>query len=470
MNGKTQLHAGIGRCDITPAPGTPQGGWGAQTHERGLGADMPMYATALVLASESEPLAIVDIDSIGFDAEWTAKVRDAIADLTGLPRDRIRVSCSHTHSGPNTFRLDNISEGLDMVVSYLDALPLRVASAVWSACKSLRPVRCAAAAGKCEISVNRRFKTPDGGMAVGRNWNGIADPTVGVLRFDDLDGTPVATIVHYSCHPTTMAWENKLFTPDYPGECRRTVETEVGGTCLFLQGTAGNITTRRGFTGDTRVYHWLGKMLGLEAAKVSLGIEALPRVEKFLGVLQSGAAIALYDDVPEEPDPVVLRMVARVIKLPLKQFDPPDPLEAEVATRQAELAHARTADNDCEIQAATARLTQSEMRAKAARLYYDRQYLDWEMQGIRIGNTALLSMQGEPFVEIGLRLSSESPFPHTFVSGYSNGAFGYIPTREAFAEGGYEATVGTLFSSDAADVVVKEGLDILRALADSDSK
>jgi hypothetical protein len=64
MKGKTQLHAGIGRCDITPAPGTPQGGWGAQTHERGLGADMPMYATALVLASESEPVAIVDIDSI----------------------------------------------------------------------------------------------------------------------------------------------------------------------------------------------------------------------------------------------------------------------------------------------------------------------------------------------------------------------------------------------------------------------
>ena len=43
-----QLLAGTGRVDITPAPGTPQGGWGAQTHQRGLGADLPFYATALV--------------------------------------------------------------------------------------------------------------------------------------------------------------------------------------------------------------------------------------------------------------------------------------------------------------------------------------------------------------------------------------------------------------------------------------
>ena len=44
------LQAGTGRSDITPAPGTPQGIWGAQLHQRGAGADMPLYATALALS------------------------------------------------------------------------------------------------------------------------------------------------------------------------------------------------------------------------------------------------------------------------------------------------------------------------------------------------------------------------------------------------------------------------------------
>ena len=72
-----ELLAGTGRVDITPAPGTPQGGWGAQTHQRGLGADLPFYATALVFRDAGLTVAIIDVDSIGFDPEWTRRILDA---------------------------------------------------------------------------------------------------------------------------------------------------------------------------------------------------------------------------------------------------------------------------------------------------------------------------------------------------------------------------------------------------------
>lgn len=68
-----QLLAGTGRCDITPAPGTPPGGWGAQTHQRGTGADMPFFATALVLSHGDEQVAILDVDAIGFDREFSER-------------------------------------------------------------------------------------------------------------------------------------------------------------------------------------------------------------------------------------------------------------------------------------------------------------------------------------------------------------------------------------------------------------
>jgi hypothetical protein len=459
-----QLLAGTGRCDITPAPGTPQGGWGAQTHQRGIGADMPLLATALVVSDGSETVAILDVDAIGFDREWTDRILDATVELTGLPRDRIRFSCTHTHSGPNTFRLATISEGLDMVMSYLDSLPRRIASSVWQAQQNMRPVRVAGGTGACDINVNRRFRTPQGEIVVGRNWKGPVDHTVRVVRFDDLDENPVATIVHYACHGTTMAWHTELFTPDFPGAARQVVERNVGGTCLFLQGAAANITPRRGFTGDCGVYRRLGTILGLEASRVLWNLETLPRQERYLGVLPSGAPIALYEDAPVEPAAPVLRVIQRKIQMPAKDFRPPGEVEAEAVALRAEMNRLRREGSVEEIRLATAKATQAGWHAENAKNYYGKKTIPWELMAIRIGDIALVSVPGEPFTETAQAVAAQSPFPHTLFSGYSNGGFGYIPVRQAYAEGGYEIEA-TPFSAEGAEVLLAEAVRILKELA-----
>src|SRR4030095_14911904 len=215
----------------------------------------------------------IDVDSIGFDPEWTARILDSTVALTGLARENIRFSCTHTHSGPNTFRLAIITEGRDMIDDYLNGLPLQISGAVWQAQRNLRPVRIGAGSGACDININRRLKLPDGRVVIGRNPDGPVDRTVRVVRIDDMDEKPVATIVHYACHPTIIAWQSEHATPDYPGIAKKVVEEQLGGTCLFLQGATGNIGPKRGFTGDMRVYRKCGTLLGLEAAKVALGIE-----------------------------------------------------------------------------------------------------------------------------------------------------------------------------------------------------
>jgi hypothetical protein len=72
-------------------------------------------------------------------------------------------------------------------------------------------------------------------------------------------------------------------------------------------------------------------------------------------------------------------------------------------------------------------------------------------------------MAGEPFSAIGVRIKEKSPFEHTLVSGYTNGGFGYIPTREAFSQGGYEVET-TPYSEDAADALVTAVLGLLRTM------
>lgn len=426
---------------------------------------MPFFATALVLSGGEEQVAILDVDAIGFDREWTDKILDATADLTGISRGRIRFSCTHTHSGPNTFRLATISEGIDMVRGYLDSLPRRIASAAWQAQQNLRPVRVAAGAGVCDINVNRRLRLQDGSVVVGRNWDGAADRTVRVVRFDDLEEKPVGTILHYACHGTTMGWQTQVFTPDFPGPARQVVEREVGGVCLFLQGATGDLSPRRGFTGDCGVYRRLGTILGLEAAKIAWNIETLPRKEQFVGVQPSGAPIALYEDKPMEPVPPRLRAVQRTLELPAKKFRSPEELEAEAVALRAEMNRLRSVGTPTEIRVATAAATQAGWRAEYSRNYYGRDTVPWELMVIAIGSKiALVSVPGEPFTETAQAIATQSPFAHTLVSGYSNGGFGYIPTRDAFREGGYE-TEATPFSEDAAETLVAETVRLLKEMA-----
>jgi hypothetical protein len=44
----------------------------------------------------------------------------------------------------------------------------------------------------------------------------------------------------------------------------------------------------------------------------------------------------------------------------------------------------------------------------------------------------------ELFCEISMSIRKQSPFANTFYFGYTNGWLGYLPTKAAFAEGGYE--------------------------------
>jgi hypothetical protein len=458
-----QLKIGTGVSDISPAPGIPQGGWGAQIHQRSNGNDLPLQARALVLDNGVERIAIVDVDAIGFDAAITDKIMQAISSQSSLPRDRIRFSCTHTHSGPNTFRLPMIREGLEMALSYIESLPNQIAGAVWQATQTLQPARCAASHGGCDINASRRCRDDQGRTFVGSNQSGPVDRTVSVIRFDALEGAPLAAIMHYACHPTTMAWDNEYVTPDYPGAAKQVVEESLGVPCLFLQGCTGDLGPRRGFTGDLRVYRRLGTILGHEAAKLAWNIDTQPTRLSLKRIQESGARIGIYDEIPIEQPAPVLRMICKIVDLPAQAQPHPEEAEGRAQLRRDELKAVLTHGTEQEIRDATARATQAGMAADRARLYYGRSSFPLPMQAIRIGDIALLSVSGEPFHQIGLRIREQSPFAHTFVSGYSNGNFGYIPVREAFPEGGYEVET-TPFSADAADTLVTAALDLLAEL------
>src|SRR3954467_9495155 len=107
----------------------------------------------------------------------------------------------------------------------------------------------------------------NGRIVCGLNQVAPADDTVVVGRVSSAgDGRVLATIVNYACHPTTLAWENTLISPDYIGAMREVVEANTAGAlCLFLQGASGELGPAHQYVGDTAVADQHGRRLGYSA-------------------------------------------------------------------------------------------------------------------------------------------------------------------------------------------------------------
>jgi len=90
--------------------------------------------------------------------------------------------------------------------------------------------------------------------------------------------------------------------------------------------------------------------------------------------------------------------------------------------------------------------------------------LPLEVQVFRLdGQTAIVGLPGEVFVELGLAIKQASPFPTTMIVELSNDNPHYVPTQRAFAEGSYE-TVNSIVQSGGGEMLVDAAAKLLKEL------
>ena len=457
------LNAGVSRVDISPPVGVAHAGWGSQTHQVSLGNDMPLLVTALVVTKDDTELAIVDVDIGIFTSQQDHDTRQLISDESGIPFDNIRLGYSHTHSGPITFG-QWIKEGIELANDWWNTIPGACAKAVKDARNSATPARTGFGRGSCDININRRPARENGELFKGRNWDGIVDHDVDVVSFDDSEGNPIATIVNYAMHPTIMGHENQWVTPDFPGPMRSVVEHTVGGLCLFLQGASGNQGPVDGFTGDLRVYRKAGSKLGAEASRVRLSIDPLEREERLDQILVSGANLGIYSDVPtgESDDTVAVSNIS--VELPSRDVLTLAEAQETFDKREKELEVVRASGaSEDEVRRAVSNVMRANIQLSVARLsdFHTRDgHIEINVQSMRIGETVLVSIPVEPFVELADEVKKRSGSANTVFSGFSNGHINYLATDMAYEEGGYEVGV-TVFAPGSAGLTIEASLEAI---------
>ncbi len=275
--GASGLSAGVARADITPPPGVELWGYSNRSGPA-TGTLDPLYARALVLSEGQKTVAVVTLD-LGrtFGQPQMQSVRERVR--RDYRVDEVMFIASHTHSGPV---IDEDYEGglPEWERRALD----RIVEAIGQARAHMQTARIGTGTGQIIIGHNRRYIQSDGTVKMlWRNSTGqptgVIDPTVGVIRVDDLQGNPLAILVNYACHPVVFGPDNLRYSADYPGAMSRLVEESFGNkpTCFFLQGAPGDINPMMDKTplpenADAEMRR-VGEKLGREVVRVSRTIQ-----------------------------------------------------------------------------------------------------------------------------------------------------------------------------------------------------
>ncbi|HEX5400721.1 MAG TPA: hypothetical protein VFX16_00310 [Pseudonocardiaceae bacterium] len=410
--------------DVTPPVGGPMAGYVARGTEPAVDVHDRLTASLLWLSTEDGPSTCwVAVDTIGLDVSTATRIRAGVAGQLGMSADSVLVCCSHTHSGPATWFRPVVPGGCAD-----EAAIERLVTDITRGAARLPATEAPATAGWATVA--------DAGVGANRyDPSGPHDASAGVLTLRDADGAVVAVLADYACHPTVLDHRNLAYSADYPAAARRvlraglaaTEDVETPPVVVFLQGAAGDVSTR--FTRRGSTFDEADRQGGMLAGALLRGTLA--------GETVFGDAV-----------PVVLRgeCTVPVRTMPALTAETLAVTEESWTDAPADRI-ARTRQEGAVMQAA---LAAAELPAEMV----------LPISVVAFGDVAWAHLPVEPFTCFGERIRAGSPFRHTRIVGYTDGYFGYLADDTAHRDGRYEALC-SLFGPDAGNVVAEATIELL---------
>ncbi len=373
----------------------------------------PLHAKAMALGDDHRTFIVLALDLLCIDHEDAEQIRQRIVAETGLAAEAILIAATHTHTGAPAVAAYGHTKDL----RYTEMLIEKAADAGIQAYHDRQPVVLSAAVSQTEgRAFNRRFLMKDGSYKTNPGYHnplvdrpaGPVDPDLTILMIRKPDGTPLGAVVNYACHLDVAG--GTALSADYPGELSSCLKDAYGDSfvTVFLTGACGNINHVDIHNEKTRqkdYYRELGRYLAERVLSAEYS-------EPFADHQLINMGCERFTVSPRRPDSSQIEQAYRC-------------------------AHDDAADDAAHMYD---RFFANELLYVADHPYADETAI---VQVFQVGPFTLVGLPGEVFTEFGLDIKKQAHQPYCMIDALSNGNYGYIATREAFPQGGYETKLST---------------------------
>ena len=342
-------------------------------------------------------------------------VKEQVFIKTGIRKNRILISATHTHSAPSVM---DLCLGTDKDEDYSNFLPGKIAESIIRAHSKLQPAKAGwSVFDGSDYTKPRRWAfwpgtgtDPFGEKTIRANMHpgyqnpsatgetGPTDPWFTLFSLVSENNQPIAVLGNFSMHYFSG---HSGISSDYFGRYSKELSARLGNGCVVAlsQGTSGDVW--RADYGKPR-----------EDSEISI-----QRYVKELTELsaQSLSTIKYSDNLPISMEERRVEINCRV----------PDEKRLNWAREVAKSIKNNTPKNKAEVY------------ARQALYLHQNPKVEIVLQALSFGDFGITTMPNEVYALTGLKLKSWSPLSTLMNIELANGADGYIPPAEQHFLGGY---------------------------------
>ena len=445
------LKVGFARQNINPMLNINIAGYFVERKAEGFLDDLEINAIAY--ESGNNRAVMISADVCDIRKVITEKIAYGIFEKTGVSKDCIFISATHTHTGPS------LVMGLDPEnqpeAEYLQFFISRAIDVAVLAVNDLKPAKMGFGVSEAKnVAFVRRFLMKDGSIKTNPGVDnpdivspvGDVDESVNVLRFDR-ENAETVLLINFANHPDVVG--GSLISGDWPKLLRDTVEKAIDGTkCIFFNGAQGDVN-------HVNVHPVGGDLNGMfmDFDDVSRGYSHA----KHIAFVVAGAVMQIFHKV-EYIDVDSVSGKLNPVKVPSNR---PDAKDMPLAKKYHEL-HISGKDEEIPYKAMMLTTVVAEAE-RMVRLENGPDFFEVNLTALRIGPVAFLGIAGEPFTNIGRGIKETEGFSLIMPCCLTNGDEGYYPMQEAYDEGGYEARSSN-FKAGVAELLIEEGQKLLKEI------